>query len=70
MCLAIKRYCFLEISEVMKTVAEIDELVKSHDVLFLLVDTREGRWLPTLLAALHSKVKIGLFLEYLDWIHR
>lgn len=55
---------FLEITEVMKIVAEIENLVKAHDILFLLVDTREGRWLPTLLATLHSKVKKLFFCYY------
>lgn len=37
-------------------VKQLEELIKSHDAIFLLMDTRESRWLPTLLAGVHKKV--------------
>lgn len=35
---------------------KLEELIKSHDVVFLLLDTREARWLPTVLCTYHNKV--------------
>lgn len=46
----------LEETEVKLVVDKIEKLIQEHDVIFLLFDTREGRWLPTVISTLHSKV--------------
>lgn len=37
-------------------VEKLASLVESHDAVFLLLDTRESRWLPTVMAAANRKV--------------
>ncbi len=44
--------------------AELDALIAACDVVFLLMDTREARWLPTLLAAAHGKLAINAALAF------
>lgn len=35
--------------------ASLDRIIKDVDVLFLVTDTRESRWLPSVLGAFHRK---------------
>lgn len=59
-------------SLLMQTMKEIDkltELIQNNDIIFLLLDSREGRWLPTLIAASKQKVIVQftfLFHSYLS----
>ena len=32
---------------------QLEELIKEHDVIFLLLDSREARWLPTVIGQVH-----------------
>jgi ubiquitin-like modifier-activating enzyme ATG7 len=41
-------------------VAKLEALFDEHDAVFLLMDSRESRWLPTVLGAAKGKVRAGL----------
>lgn len=39
-----------------QAVTQLERLFDDHDVIYLLMDSRESRWLPTLLGAAKGKV--------------
>lgn len=45
-------------------ITKLDYLIKSHDVCYLLTDSREARWLPTLLCSLYDKLLINVALGF------
>ena len=52
----IPNFYFLVIDQVKNDIEKLKQLIDNHEVVFLLMDTRESRWLPTLLAAVNNKV--------------
>ena len=51
-------------SKVKDDVKQLEQLIKEHDCLFLLMDTRESRWLPTVIAAAEKKLVINSALGF------
>jgi len=45
-------------------ITKLDYLIKSHDVCYLLTDSREARWLPTLMCALYDKLLINVAVGF------
>uniref|UniRef100_A0A8C7GL65 Ubiquitin-like modifier-activating enzyme ATG7 n=1 Tax=Oncorhynchus kisutch TaxID=8019 RepID=A0A8C7GL65_ONCKI len=46
-------------SQARQDVEHLEKLISEHDVVFLLMDTRESRWLPTVIAAIGSESALG-----------
>ena len=44
------------LNQVKEDVSTLEQLIDEHDAIFLLMDSRESRWLPTVIGAAKQKV--------------
>uniref|UniRef100_A0A3B4USY6 Ubiquitin-like modifier-activating enzyme ATG7 n=1 Tax=Seriola dumerili TaxID=41447 RepID=A0A3B4USY6_SERDU len=52
------------LSQAQRDVEQLEKLISEHDVVFLLMDTRESRWLPTVIAANKRKLVVNAALGF------
>lgn len=53
-----------QVETVRKETERLEKLIQSHDVVFLLTDSRESRWLPSVVAAAHNKLLLNAALGF------
>ena len=52
------------VEQARKDVAALEALVDAHNAIFLLMDSRESRWLPTVLGAVKGKMVLNAALGF------
>ncbi|ESL12188.1 ubiquitin activating E1 enzyme [Trypanosoma rangeli SC58] len=51
-------------AEAIAEIERLDALIQAHDVVFLLTDSREARWLPTVMTMAHNKPLVNTALGF------
>ncbi len=52
------------IQSMLKDFDDLENLIKEHDAIFLLTDSRESRWLPTVMSMVHDKICLTVALGF------
>jgi len=55
---------FEESDDIRDAAMKLEQLIKKHDAIFMLLDTREARWAPTMMCAAHNKIGITAALGF------
>ena len=53
-----------DVAKIEEDVGRLEKLISEHDVVFLLMDTRESRWLPSVIGASQQKIVINAALGF------